>query len=119
MEKRAIIAAMLMAGLLMVYQFLFVQAGAAAAAARWAESGGARLPGLASDRRLPHQALCPRRVLRLREEAPRPPERTAVVDTPLYRAEVGSNGGEIKAWELRYRGEKPLVVAGLHRVLRG
>lgn len=35
------------------------------------------------------------------------------MDTPLYRAEVGSYGGEIKAWELRYRGTKPLVIDGL------
>ena len=38
------------------------------------------------------------------------PDRTATVDTPLYRAEFGSNGGAIKAWELDYRGQKPLAV---------
>jgi len=46
-------------------------------------------------------------------EVARPPERTVVIESPLYRAEVGSNGGEIKAWELKYRGAKPLVVGGL------
>jgi YidC/Oxa1 family membrane protein insertase len=112
MEKRAIIAAMLMAGLLMVYQFLFVRpepqqpapAGqkAAAPVAQGSSPSAASTPG-------PVPATNPPAA----KEVPRPPERTAIVETPLYRAEVGSNGGEIKAWDLRYRGEKSLVVGGL------
>src|SRR5262249_58547028 len=46
------------------------------------------------------------------KEAPAVPERTAVVETPLYRAEVASVGGQVQAWELHYRGQKPMVVPG-------
>lgn len=112
MEKRAIIAAMLMAGLLMVYQFLFVKPEpqqpapavqkAEAPVSQGSSPSAASTPGPASPTSPPPA-----------KEAPRPPSLTAVVETPLYRAEVGSNGGEIKAWHLRYRGEKPLVGDGL------
>lgn len=112
MEKRAIIAAMLMAGLLMVYQFLFVKPEpqqpapavqkAEAPVSQGSSPSAASTPGPVSPTSPPPA-----------KEAPRPPSLTAVVETPLYRAEVGSNGGEIKAWQLRYRGEKPLVVDGL------
>ncbi|MBI1848563.1 MAG: membrane protein insertase YidC [Candidatus Rokubacteria bacterium] len=49
--------------------------------------------------------------------APAPPrlptaERTVTVDGPLYHALVSSDGGKLKQWVLRYRGEKPLVVLG-------
>ena len=112
MEKRAIIAAMLMAGLLMVYQFFFVKPEPQhpAPAGQKAEapiSQGSSPPAAPTPGPVPVTSPPPAK------EIPRPPERTAVVDTPLYRAEVGSNGGEIKAWVLRYRGEKPLVVGGL------
>jgi YidC/Oxa1 family membrane protein insertase len=35
-----------------------------------------------------------------------------VVDSPLYRGVVSSEGGKLQEWALRYRGEKPLVVIG-------
>ena len=106
MEKRAILAAVLMAGLLILYQFLFTKpeptqppdnrakeapvAGAPATPPTGAHQEGATLP--------PAKA------------AALVPDRTAMVATPLYRAEFGSNGGAIKAWELDYRGQKPLAV---------
>jgi YidC/Oxa1 family membrane protein insertase len=43
---------------------------------------------------------------------PRPPQRTAVVNGPLYRAVVSSEGGKLQEWTLKYRGEKPMVVVG-------
>ena len=45
-------------------------------------------------------------------EGPRPPQRTAVVEAPLYRGVVSSEGGKLQEWTLRYRGEKPMVVVG-------
>src|SRR6186713_2551826 len=112
MEKRAIIAAMLMAGLLMVYQFMFVkpepqQTAPPGKKAEAPVSPGSNPPAASTPGPVPATSPPPAK------EIPRPPERMVVVDTPLYRAEVGSNGGEIKTWVLRYRGEKPLVVAGL------
>src|SRR5262249_32424576 len=38
--------------------------------------------------------------------------RTAVVTAPLYRAQVSSQGGRLDAWDLDYRGVKPMVVKG-------
>jgi YidC/Oxa1 family membrane protein insertase len=45
-------------------------------------------------------------------ERPRPPQRTAAVDTPLYRSVVSSEGGKLQEWTLKYRGEKPMVAVG-------
>jgi YidC/Oxa1 family membrane protein insertase len=45
-------------------------------------------------------------------ERPRPPQRTAVVESPLYRAVVSSEGGKLQEWTLKYRGEKPMVAVG-------
>src|SRR5580765_959831 len=112
MEKRAIIAAMLMAGLLMVYQFLFVKPEP-----QHPQPPGQKTEAPVSQGSTPPVASTPGPVSATSpppaKEVPRPAERTAAVDTPLYQVEVGSNGGEIKAWVLRYRGEKPLVVGGL------
>ena len=47
------------------------------------------------------------------KEAPAVPERTAVVETPLYRAEVASAGGRVQGWELHYRGAKPMAAPGI------
>jgi YidC/Oxa1 family membrane protein insertase len=111
MEKRAIIAAMLMAGLLMVYQFLFM----APEPPRPVPPGNKPEAPVSqgASPATPPQAPVPTTSPPPPKEAPRPPERVAVVETPLYKAEVGSNGGEIKAWELRYRGAKPLVLGDL------
>lgn len=46
------------------------------------------------------------------KDAPTVPERTAVIDTPLYHAAVATTGGQVKAWNLHFRGEKPLVLPG-------
>src|SRR5262245_64977424 len=110
MEKRAILAAMLMAGLLMVYQLLFVK------------PEPPRQPGQANQKEAPvapagapaspdsvPSAPAPPPVPPPAREVPQAPERAASVETPLYRAEVSSKGGEIKAWQLNYRGQKPMV----------
>jgi YidC/Oxa1 family membrane protein insertase len=41
------------------------------------------------------------------------PETTATIETPLYRAKVGSLGGAVVDWDLMYRGEKPMVLPGV------
>src|SRR5207249_9804919 len=45
-------------------------------------------------------------------ERPRVPQRTAVVDAPLYHAVVSSEGGKLQEWTLKYRGGKPMVIVG-------
>ena len=106
MEKRAILAAVLMAGVLMLYQFLFVTPepakpptpdGKSTASAPVAPATPAPTAPAAG-------APVPPR------EAPAVPERRAVVETPLYRATVSSRGGRFDAWTLHYRGDKPMVV---------
>ena len=44
---------------------------------------------------------------------PAPPERKVTFETPLYSAEVASGGGALEAWNLHFRGEKPMVLKGL------
>jgi YidC/Oxa1 family membrane protein insertase len=42
----------------------------------------------------------------------RPAQRLATVVTPLYRAVVSSEGGKLQELTLHYRGEKPMVIVG-------
>jgi len=123
MEKRAILAAVLMAALLMIYQTFFLQpaeppaqkppaetkAPAAPAppapAQTPAPAPGAPAPAPAAPGPVPTPA--PSAV-----EAPRPPQRLVNVETPLYRAVVSSEGGKLQELVLRYRGEKPMVLVG-------
>ena len=109
MDKRTTLALLLMAALLMIYPAIFMRhepeppkapqkseapaAPAKAPDAPTAASGAAPLPVPPKD-------------------VPPVPERTAEIDSPLYRALVNSTGGQLRAWDLRYRGEKPFVVAG-------
>src|SRR5262245_47047831 len=113
MEKRAILAAILMAAILMVYQALFVtpvpeQRGVTPGAKA---SGPAPMGSAPLGTQSAPQAVSPPVPS---SPAPGPaasasaplPERTAVVDTPLYRAKISSVGGALVAWDLKYRGQK-------------
>jgi YidC/Oxa1 family membrane protein insertase len=110
MDKRTTLALLLMAALLMIYPAIFMREPApeqrpapkpespAATAQAPAQppsagpvAGGAPPP--------------PR-------EAPPVPERTAVIETPLYRLAVVANGGKVGAWDLHFRGEKAMVLPG-------
>jgi YidC/Oxa1 family membrane protein insertase len=106
MEKRAIIAALLMAGLLIVYQTFFAQAPESPPPPK-AEAPSAKpavSPAPASAPAQPAAAL-PVAVAAV-------PLRTARVDGPLYKAQISSRGGDLSAWELDYRGLKPMIVPG-------
>jgi YidC/Oxa1 family membrane protein insertase len=105
MEKRAILAAVLMAGLLMVYQFLFVKAPPPHSAAPSAPAQQAQEATPAPPPEAPPPPVTPK-------AAPQVPEQRAIVQTPLYTAVVSSEGGRIEAWDLTYRGLKPMVVSG-------
>src|SRR4030095_1663343 len=45
--------------------------------------------------------------------APAIPERATEIRAPLYHATVSSRGGQLREWDLNYRGQKPLVIPGL------
>ncbi len=105
MEQRAILAAVLMAALLVVYQAYFAPAPetghdpADQAAKPAAQPPGDRAGAPAPPPPPPRPAVAP-------------PQATTVVQTPLYRAVVSSEGGKVQEWTLHYRGEKPLVEVG-------
>jgi YidC/Oxa1 family membrane protein insertase len=110
MEKRAILAALLMAGLLVVYQFLFIkpppsQEGPPAAARKDTAAQPGAVPAPVAGPAVPRVEVSPK-------EAPAVPSRTVNVETPLYRAAISSVGGRIEAWDLIYRGVKPMIIAG-------
>ena len=108
MDKRTTLALLLMAALLMIYPAIFMRqeperaphkTEAPPTPAKQAETPEPPIPAAATP-------LPPK-------EATAAPERTAVVETPLYRAEIVSAGGKIQGWELHYRGAKPMVAPGI------
>ncbi len=112
MEKRAILAAVLMAALLMIYQAWFIPAPPKAPPAQApAAQGSGRAAGLAPAAPVPSRSPRAEPVPAPAATAT-PPQRTATVESPLYRAVVSSEGGKLQEWTLRYRGEKPMVIVG-------
>jgi YidC/Oxa1 family membrane protein insertase len=105
MEKRAILAALLMAGLLMVYQLLFVKPPPP-------QTARPPQPNETAPQAAPAKAPTAVAPVVPPKEAPPIPERTVKVETPLYQAEISSRGGRFASWDLSYRGLKPMVVAG-------
>ena len=115
-EKRAILAAVLMAVVFIVGQYFMpapeapppqsqapsTQRAPAPESAPAPDAGKAAAPPLA-----PTPAP-----VRPQPAGPRPPQRVVNVETPLYRATVSSEGGKLQAFTLNYRGEKPMVVVG-------
>jgi YidC/Oxa1 family membrane protein insertase len=114
MEKRAILAAVLMAALLVIYQTFFFPASqeptqkapAGPSAPAPAPAAPAAVPAAPS-------AAAPKSAgISSAPGAPRPPQRLVPVDAPLYRAVVSSEGGKLQEFVLKYRGEKPMVMVG-------
>src|SRR4029434_9338296 len=108
MDKRTTLALLLMAALLMIYPAIFMRQEPERAPQK--TETPATQPKQVETVAPPTQAtaapLTPK-------EAPAVPERTAVVETPLYGAEISSAGGRVQGWELHYRGEKPMVASGM------
>ncbi|MBI2553929.1 MAG: membrane protein insertase YidC [Candidatus Rokubacteria bacterium] len=101
MEKRAILAAVLAAALLILWQTLFAPAPPPPPPAQPpAESKPVPSPP-------PPVPVPPRKV----ERSPAP-QRLVAVEGPLFRGTVGSDGGKLHEWVLRYRGDKPMVALG-------
>jgi YidC/Oxa1 family membrane protein insertase len=119
MEKRAILAAVLMAVVLMLYQMFFMPAAPPAPPQEQAAKGpegspGATAPAPTQTRPVPPASTSPvpPAPAAVSPPAERPPQRTVPVEPPLYRAIVSSEGGKLQEWTLRYRGEKPMVLVG-------
>jgi YidC/Oxa1 family membrane protein insertase len=108
MEKRAILAALLMAALLVIYQTFFLPTPPPTS-----EKAGPQ-PETKASRPIEPAPAAPAAPppLPAARSVPRPPGRTAIVETPLYRAVVSSEGGKLQAWTLHYRGEKAMVESG-------
>ena len=109
MEKRAILAAVLMAAVFIVYQtFFFPEAPVApkppAPAATQPIAPAPPVPSAPAAAPAVPGARAP--------QSPKPPQRLAPVETPLYRDVVSSEGGKLQELVLRYRGEKPMVIVG-------
>lgn len=103
MEKRAILVAVLIAGLLLLYQILFppppLPPPSQEPPAERKEPAPAKVP-------VPVPP--PVQMTRASQALPR----VVTVETPLYRARVGTDGGRVLEWVLRYRGDKPMAVPG-------
>lgn len=106
METRAILAAVLMVGLLILYQALFLPAPAPEAPPPGEQKAEEAAPaaGQAAARKLPEVAVAPPPAMPAPAEA-----RSVVVDGPLFRGAVGEDGGRIHEWTIKYRGEKALT----------
>ncbi len=111
MDKRTTLALLLMAALLMIYPAIFMRPEPEQKAPPKTEAPAspakAPEPATSGTPAAPAVTASPPA-----KEAPAVPERTAVVETPLYRAVVTSAGAQSQSWELRYRGQKPMVAPG-------
>ena len=127
MEKRAVLAAVLMALVFVLGQYLFFpstpdvspgtkpesqQAPGQAAPAKPATPAKPEPERPETARKDEPKPAQPPPPPASRAERPRPPQRVATVTTPLYRAIVSSEGGKLQELTLQYRGEKPMVVVG-------
>jgi YidC/Oxa1 family membrane protein insertase len=111
MDKRTTLALLLMAALLMIYPAIFMRSpepDRAAGQKTEAPESASKAPAAPAAPMVAVPASAP-----TPKEAPVVPDRTAVVETPLYRAAIGSMGGQIRAWDLHFRGEKAMVLPGV------
>jgi YidC/Oxa1 family membrane protein insertase len=115
-EKRAVLAAVLMFAMLMVYQYVFAPAPdpppsrpgetTQASGERALAPTGGQAPAVSPAPPAPAQAPSPM-------PAPPVPQREAVIETPLYRARIGSSGGALREWTVKFHGDKALIHPGV------
>jgi YidC/Oxa1 family membrane protein insertase len=108
MDKRTTLALLLMAALLMIYPAIFMRSEPEKKPAQTTE---APAPSPKSPDAAPPVAAALAAPVPPKD-APIVPDRTATIEAPLYRAEVSSLGGQIRSWELHYRGAKPMIAPG-------
>ena len=112
MERRAILAAVLMAGLLVLYQALFFPSVQETRPPGEKPAEQAPAPAPPPQAQAPAVAPAPPPGPVQSRQGPRPEQRTAVVESPLYHAVVSSEGGKLQEWTLKYRGDKPMMGVG-------
>jgi len=109
MEKRAILAAVLMAAVFIAYQTFFLPVEPPAPQKPPTQTAAPT----STPQPVPASAATPQMTPAPRgTPAPRPPQRLTTVEAPLYRAVVSSEGGKFQELSLKYRGEKPVVIVG-------
>ena len=114
-ERRAILAALLMAVVFIVGQYFMPAPEAPPPQSQSPAAPAAPAPQTAQTpepAKAPTPAPAPAAPVRPKQAGPRPPQRVVEVRTPLYRAAISSEGGKLQAFTLNYRGEKPMVVVG-------
>jgi YidC/Oxa1 family membrane protein insertase len=113
MEKRTILAAVLMVALLIIYQAYFLpsppEPGARPEGAPQQEANPAPKPSGDTPAVPPAQPTAPPTPVPGPAAERKAPDRTIRVDTPRYRAAVSTAGGAFAEWTLKYRGEKPWI----------
>ena len=109
MESRAILAALLMAALLIVYQMYFLGPGEPPKPPPKEPQAQAPTPAAPA---VPTAPATPPPEDKPAPRSPRPPQRLATVESPRYTAVVSSEGGKLQEFNLRYRGDKPMVLVG-------
>jgi YidC/Oxa1 family membrane protein insertase len=111
MDKRTTLALLLMAALLMIYPAIFMREPTPEQKpAQKSATPAASTPAPATP--APDAAVSAVPPPPSPKDAPAVAERTAIIETPLYRAAIATTGGQVKAWDLHFRGEKPLVLPG-------
>ncbi len=110
MEKRAILAAVLMAAVFIVYQMFFFPEAPSPPKPQPAQTTSPPPPATTAP--APPAPLATSPAPARASQAPRPPQRLVTVESPLYRAVVSSEGGKLQELVLRYRSEKPMVIVG-------
>src|SRR5258705_263583 len=108
MDKRTTLALLLMAALLMIYPAIFMRSEPEKKPAQKTEvpAPSPKGPDTAPTTGAALAAPVPPK------DSLSVPDRTATIEAPLYRAEISSRGGQLRSWELHYRGAKPMVAPG-------
>ena len=111
MEKRAILAAVLMAAVFLVYQIFFFpeQPRRRSLPPQTGNQPPAARPRGAAPAAPPPAAPAPVPGSR---RAPRPPQRLVTVEAPSIGRWSAARGGKLQELTLKYRGEKPMVIVG-------
>ena len=114
MDKRTTLALLLMAALLMIYPAIFMREPVPEqkSAPKTEAPVGPAPPSAGPAAGVASGGAAPPLTAPAPKDAPPVPERTATIETPLYRAAIATAGGQVKAWDLHFRGEKPLVLPG-------
>jgi YidC/Oxa1 family membrane protein insertase len=112
MERRAFVAIVLMAAILLIYQIIFVPTQEQAPPGPGTKQEGSPAtarPGPPPAAAPPASPVLPTPAAATEARAP---QRLTRVSTPLYEGAVSSEGGKFQELTLNYRGQKPMIIVG-------